>query len=164
MTNTSMLSIYLVTASVLLTVMKYRQMVKCLPHFLITLSVLRGCFFFFFSWFNQFLWFQSPCFVIPSTFSFQNLLRLLLLFAAPMSDQILKTGCLFCWLLCCSFLSSFHIFGCDPTGPSDSLLLNAAAHQSTPGSGSSSSPLPGMSESRRGASQTSPVLYKLINT
>lgn len=46
MTNTSMLSIYLVTASVLLTVMKYRQMVKCLPHFLITLSVLRGCFFF----------------------------------------------------------------------------------------------------------------------
>lgn len=124
----------------------------------------EGLFFFFFSWFNQFLWFQSPCFVIPSTFSFQNLLRLLLLFAAPMSDQILKTGCLFCWLLCCSFLSSFHIFGCDPTGPSDSLLLNAAAHQSTPGSGNSSSPLPGMSESRRGASQTSPVLYKLINT
>lgn len=129
-----------------------------LPHFLSTFSVRRGCF----SLLVQFPAFQSPCSVISSTFSFQNLLKLLLLFAAPMSDQILITffsvGC-----SVASFPSSFHIFGCDPAGPSDSLLLNAAAHQSTPTPPLpqqfySSSLLPEMSNSRRGAFQTFPAL------
>lgn len=66
----------------------------------------------------------------------------------------------FFFFLCClsSFPSSFHIFGCDPAEPSDSLLLNAAAPQCTAGSCDSSMLLPGINKSRRGASQTSPVL------
>lgn len=78
-----------------------------------------------------------------------------------MSDQILMTDCFFLCSLS-SFPSSFHIFGCDPAEPGDSLLLNAAAHQSTPGSSDSSMLLPGINKSRRGAFQTSPVLIKYL--
>lgn len=64
----------------------------------------------------------------------------------------------FCPCSLSSFPSSFHIFGCDPAEPSDSLLLNAAAHQSTPGSNNSSMLLPGINNFRRGTLQTTPVL------
>lgn len=73
------------------------QLKRCLPHFLRMLCVLTICF-------------LSP----PPlhSFSFKNLLKLLLLFAASRSDQILMTDFLFCSLLCCfipKFFSHFWV-------------------------------------------------------
>lgn len=73
------------------------QMKRCLPHFLRVL-------------FPEKFFFDPP--PLLSVSPFKNLLKLLLLFATSISDQILMTYFLFCSLLCCfipKFFSHFWV-------------------------------------------------------
>lgn len=146
--------LYLVITSVLLAVTKCKQMVRYLSRFLSTLSVLRDCFLVLVQWVSLV---PEPLLCNFKHFLLSNSAQCFATLCCPHVRRDFN-DCLFFPCSLYSFPSSFHIFGCDPAEPSDSLLLNATAHQSTPGFSNSSMLLPGINKSRRGAFLTSPVL------